>query len=148
MKRMKAGLLYFTCGFLFVSYGAVAGSTTDFFEKKIRPILVENCYECHGEKKQKGGLRLDSRAGWEKGGDSGAAIVPGDVEKSLVIKGVRYTDPDFQMPPKKKLSSSEIADLEKWVRDGALDPREGALGLSIPDQADRANGEGFGLGVE
>lgn len=79
----------------------------DFFEKRIRPILSEHCYECHGDKKQKGGLRLDSRDGWQKGGDSGPAIEPGFAEKSLLIKGVRYTDPDFQMPPKTKLSAQQ-----------------------------------------
>src|SRR3954469_7882802 len=75
-----------------------------FFESKVRPLLVDRCLECHGEKKQKGGLRLDSKSGWEKGGESGAAIVPGKAEESLVIKAVGYADKDLQMPPKKQLS--------------------------------------------
>src|SRR5215212_9545710 len=69
----------------------------EFFEKEIRPVLVERCYECHGEKKQKGELRLDSREALLKGGESGAAIVPGDVEGSLLVKALRYTDKDLQM---------------------------------------------------
>ncbi len=98
----------------------------DFFEQKIRPLLVEHCYECHStdSKKLKGGLRLDSRDGWLKGGDTGVVIVPGDAEKSLLIKAVRYTDKDLQMPPKdKKLSAAQIADLVAWVKMGAPDPR-------------------------
>ncbi len=79
----------------------------EFFEKKIRPILVDNCYKCHSQQSQKvkGGLLLDTREGLLKGGDTGPAIKPGDVEQSLLIKAVRYTDDDLQMPPKnKKLS--------------------------------------------
>jgi len=103
---------------------AAAPEDATWFESKIRPLLAERCYECHGEKKQKGGLRLDSRAGWQKGGDSGAVIVPGDPGASLLIKAVRYADKDLQMPPKRQLAPEEIAALEKWVRLGAPDPRE------------------------
>src|ERR1043165_9049335 len=72
----------------------------EFFESKVRPIFAEHCYTCHSEKaeKLKGGLRLDSPEALLKGGDSGPAMVPGDVEGSLVIKAVRYTDPDLKMP--------------------------------------------------
>src|ERR1051325_11864915 len=75
----------------------------EFFEKKIRPIFVEHCYECHSAdaKKVKGGLLLDTRDSTLKGGDNGPAIVPGNPDKSLMIKAVRYTDEDLQMPPKK-----------------------------------------------
>ena len=96
------------------------------FESRIRPVLVERCVECHGAEKQKGGLRLDSRAGWESGGESGAAIVPGDLEKSLLIKAIHYTESDLKMPPEKKggkLSAREVADFEAWVKAGAPDPR-------------------------
>ena len=95
-----------------------------FFEEKIRPLLINRCYECHSEKKQKGGLRLDSHAAWQKGGDSGAVIVPGNPETSLLIKAVRYGDKDLQMPPKRQLAPEETAALEKWVKLGAPDPRE------------------------
>lgn len=97
----------------------------DFFENKIRPVLVDNCYKCHSAgEKVKGGLLLDTRDALLKGGDSGPSIVPGDPEKSLLIKAVRYTDPELQMPPKdKKLSAQQISDLEAWVKMGAPDPR-------------------------
>jgi hypothetical protein len=87
-----------------------AGLTADqieFFEKRIRPLLTDKCYKCHsaGAEKIKGGLLLDSRAGWFKGGDTGPALVPGKPNESLLIKAVRYTDQDLQMPPKEKLSA-------------------------------------------
>jgi hypothetical protein len=107
------------------------GTTTEltpenlaFFEKRIRPLLVKHCYECHASdsKEVQGELLVDSRAALRKGGSSGAAVVPGDLEQSLLIKAVRFKD-DLQMPPEKKLSAEEIADLEKWVQLGAPDPR-------------------------
>ncbi len=105
-----------------------------FFEAKVRPLLLAKCIECHGDKKAKGGLRLDSRAGWATGGDSGAAIVPGKPDESLLIKAIRYLDKDLQMPPKKALSAQEVEILVDWVRQGAIDPRKdakpGAVGTS------------------
>lgn len=99
----------------------------EFFEKKVRPLLVERCYECHSpDKKVKAGLRLDTREGWVKGGDTGPAIVPGEPDKSLLISAVRYKDRDLQMPEKRKLPDEEIAILEQWVKMGAPDPRTGA----------------------
>ena len=96
-----------------------------FFESKIRPLLIERCLECHAtDTKQKGGLLLDSREALRKGGESGPAIVPGDAEKSLLIRAVRHADRDLLMPPKKKLSDAEIAALTQWVAMGAPDPRE------------------------
>ncbi|EDY19858.1 protein of unknown function DUF1549 [Chthoniobacter flavus Ellin428] len=100
----------------------------EFFEKKVRPLLVERCYECHSpDKKVKGGLRLDIRDGWVKGGDTGPAIVPGEPDKSLLISAVRYKDRDLQMPEKRKLPDEEIAILEQWVKMGAPDPRTGTV---------------------
>jgi len=106
----------------------------EFFEKKVRPLLVERCYECHSpDKKVKGGLRLDTREGWVKGGDTGPAIVPGEPEKSLLISAVRYKDRDLQMPEKRKLPDEEIAILEQWVKMGAPDPRTGtAVAAAAP----------------
>lgn len=103
----------------------LTASQLDFFETKIRPVLADNCYKCHSTQaeKVKGGLLLDSREGLLKGGDSGAVIVPGNPDGSLLIKAVRYTDPDLQMPKDKKLPDDEIADLETWVKMGAPDPR-------------------------
>lgn len=99
----------------------------DFFEKKVRPILTDKCYSCHSltEKKAKGSLIVDTKEGLLKGGDTGPSIVPGDPNKSLLIKAIKYTDADLQMPPQgKKLSTQEVADLEQWVKMGAPDPRK------------------------
>ena len=98
----------------------------EFFEKKVRPVLAEHCYECHsaGAKKGlKGGLALDSRAASRKGGDSGPAVVPGAPDESLLIEAVRFTDEALQMPPEGRLPAETIADLERWVAMGAPDPR-------------------------
>ncbi len=114
------------------SNAAVASEAgVEFFEKKVRPILVENCYKCHSEEsgKRKGGLLLDRREGWHVGGDTGPAIVPGNADESLVIEAVRYSNPDFEMPPKGKLSAGEIALLEQWVKMGSPDPRVGGSSL-------------------
>ena len=111
---------------------APTAAGVQFFESKIRPLLAENCYKCHGPEavkagKLKGDLRLDSRAGVLKGGENGPVIVPGKPDDSPLIKAVRYTDDDLKMPPKVKLPAAAIADLEKWVSMGAPDPR-GPLG--------------------
>jgi hypothetical protein len=99
----------------------------EFFEKKVRPILVEQCYNCHSEakKKHKGGLVVDSRSALLQGGDTGPAIVPGEPDKSRLIEAIRYTNPDMQMPPKGKLSEEEIASLTTWVKQGAAWPSDG-----------------------
>jgi hypothetical protein len=102
-----------------------------FFESKVRPLLVERCYDCHAaDTDQKGSLQLDTAAGMRKGGDTGPALVPGDPEKSLFIKAVRYHDKNFQMPPDGRLADTEIAVLEEWVRMGAPDPRDGRPALT------------------
>src|SRR5262245_52026994 len=99
----------------------------DYFEQHIRPLLAQHCYGCHSTRsnKQKGGLKLDSRSGWSEGGDQGPAIVPGDAEASILIRAVRYTDPDLRMPPDKPLPKEAVARLEQWVAMGAPDPRVG-----------------------
>jgi mono/diheme cytochrome c family protein len=112
---------------------ASAADPSALFESKIRPLLADHCYACHSAgKKQKAGLLLDSKSGWEKGGDSGSPIVPGKPEESLLIKAVHWTDKDLQMPPEKsggKLSDAQIADLEAWIKDGAFDPRSSATAV-------------------
>ena len=96
----------------------------EFFEKKIRPVLVTNCYVCHGpESAVMGGLRLDSKSGILKGGSRGPAMVPGDPANSLLVKAISYKDPHLAMPPTGKLSEEEIADLIAWIAMGAPDPR-------------------------
>jgi hypothetical protein len=95
----------------------------EFFENKIRPVLVEHCYQCHAAdaKKIRGGLVLDTRDGLLTGGDSGPAIVPENVKRSLLISALRHED--LEMPPKSKLPDGVIQDFEDWVKMGAPDPR-------------------------
>ena len=100
-----------------------AAEEQQFFERQVRPLLIKHCYQCHSSEAKilKGGLHLDSRDGWMKGGDSGPAIVPGAPDESLLIEAIRYQS--LEMPPRGKLPESEIAVLERWVRMGAPDPR-------------------------
>ena len=99
-----------------------------FFESKIRPVLVKQCFGCHatGVEEVKGGLFLDTKQGMRRGGDNGPAIIPGNVDGSLLIQAMRYTDKDLQMPPSKQLPDSVIKDFEAWVKMGAPDPRDGS----------------------
>ena len=110
----------------------------DLFESKIRPLLVEKCYGCHSAKakKVKAGLLLDTRAGWIRGGDTGPAVIPGNLEESLLWVAVGYEDPDLQMPPKKKLGPGELAALRRWIERGAPDPRTGAPVVEKRDPTD------------
>jgi hypothetical protein len=126
---------------LLLGASARGAEETAFFETKVRPLLVERCLECHGEKKQKGGLRLDSKSGWEKGGESGTALVPGKAEESLLIKAISYLDKDLQMPPKKQLALEEVAVLKEWIRRGAPDPRLAPIASAEtkPDQDEWAD---------
>ncbi len=114
-----------------------------FFESKVRPLLVERCLECHGEKKQKGDLRLDSKSGWQKGGECGPAITAGKPEESLLIQAVSYLNKDLQMPPKKQLASEEVAVLKEWVQRGAPDPRVAAVASAAPKPEDNEWAEAF-----
>ncbi len=101
----------------------------EFFETRIRPVLVKHCYECHSadSDEPKGGLLLDTREGIRRGGDSGHGVVPGELNDSLVLDAMKYES--FEMPPEGKLPDEVIADFEKWVLDGAEDPREGKSAL-------------------
>ncbi len=117
-----------------------------FFEAEIRPILVEHCYACHSvdSGNAEGGLRVDSRNAIRKGGSSGAAVVPGDLRASLLVRAIRYNDKEFAMPPADsggKLSDDKIALLEKWIQRGAPDPREDPQGFQpIPIATPRTGG--------
>lgn len=114
-------------------------SPTDFFEKHIRPILVTHCYECHGPDEASGKLRLDTKAGWLRGGESGPSIVPGDPSASLLYRAVTHADKKLKMPPPdaaKKLSDRQLSDIATWIRQGAVDPRTGdPVGDSIASAA-------------
>lgn len=118
-----------------------------FFETRVRPALVEHCTKCHGETKQKAGLRLDNRAAVLAGGDSGPAVVPGNLEESLLLTAISHDDADLKMPPSKKLDARLIADLSQWVKMGAPwpgseesnaagpAPRKGGFTISDQDRA-------------
>ncbi|MGE0536832.1 MAG: DUF1553 domain-containing protein [Pirellulales bacterium] len=121
---------------------ARAESDVEFFEKRVRPILIDRCQTCHSAAngKTSGGLALDTRDGWTKGGDSGPPIVPGQPDESLLIQAVRYYDDGPQMPPEEKggrLPAAEVAALVEWVARGATDPREAVakIGGMTPDEA-------------
>ena len=149
MNRFAASLIASLAAGVAASVMAAAepaASGVEFFEKRIRPLLAEHCYECHSAtaKKAKGGLRLDSRAGWEKGGESGPAIVPGKPDDSLLIKGVRHWDKDFKMPPDTRLAPALVADLIEWVKLGAPDPRTNALAAVVTVPAKPA----YGVSIE
>jgi cytochrome c553 len=103
----------------------------EHFESKVRPLLVDKCYSCHGAQKQRGGLRVDSREAMLKGGDSGAALVPGDPQKSLLVRALHYAG-ELKMPPAGKLKSEEIAALSQWVQSGAPWPTVPAANATNP----------------
>ena len=102
-----------------------------FFEKQVRPVLVERCLPCHAGEKPKGGLRLDSRAGLLAGGNGGPAVVPGKPGEGRLLVAIRYADDDLKMPPKGPLPAKERAALERWVEVGA--PWPAPVTLAAPD---------------
>jgi cytochrome c553 len=101
-----------------------ASAGLEFFERKIRPLLVENCFKCHTGPKLKANLALDNRAAVLKGGDTGPALVPGEPGKSLIMKAIGYQDPELRMPPRGKLSDQQIADVAAWITMGARWPAD------------------------
>ncbi|MDB6029249.1 MAG: hypothetical protein JWM68_5472 [Verrucomicrobiales bacterium] len=138
MNRFRIGWFVILSAVPFlVSIVAQAAEPTptqlQFFESKIRPIFVDNCYKCHSHEapKLKGGLSVEFGEALLKGGTTGPAIIPGDPENSLLIKAVRYVDADLQMPPEdKKLSAVQIADLVAWIKMGAPDPRKPSAAIA------------------
>src|SRR5262245_44380422 len=126
---MRVGPPLLLAVWLFGASAAFAEEPTpeqlEFFEKRIRPLIVMHCSECHGEGEAKGGLRLISGEAAKRGGDSGAAIVPGKHDESLLIEAIGHRG-DIKMPPKQKLADTEIADLRRWVEIGAPWPAENA----------------------
>ena len=115
-----------------------------FFEKKIRPVLVTHCYSCHSASAEKvrGEFLLDTREGIRKGGETGPAVVPGDVKKSYLIRLLRHPDDNLKMPKKERLPEEVIADFEKWIAMGAPDPREGATKI-VKHEIDFEKGRQF-----
>jgi hypothetical protein len=121
---------------------AIADERLEFFEKRIRPVLVEHCEKCHAADARniRGGLLLDSKAGWQTGGDSGPAVIPGRPDESLLLSALRHES--FGMPPKEKLPDTVIGDFETWIRAGAVDPREGRA-LPVEQEVDLLEGRQF-----
>lgn len=119
---------------VFLAMGALARADDNlqFFETHIRPVLVEHCYECHSAelKKSQGELTLDSRDGIRAGGSTGPAVVPGDLEKSLILDALRYGS--VEMPPSGKLDDAIIEKFEQWIRSGAADPRDAKQPAGLP----------------
>lgn len=116
---------------LFVLAGTAAWGQDEFFETKIRPLFAQKCYGCHNESKL-GGLRLDTREGFQKGGRSGAVAVAGDPEHSLIIKALRYQDQRLKMPPTGRLTDEQIATVESWIKSGAVWPETAAVSKPSP----------------
>ena len=117
---------------------ALTPQQVEFFEKRVRPLLISRCFQCHSGKSKvlKGGLRLDSHQAVLKGGDTGTAVVPGEPDKSLLVRSIRYQA--YEMPPTGKLKPAEIAVLVEWVRRGAFWPAEKSTTI-----ARTANGRGL-----
>ena len=118
------------------SFAADRSKETGFFETRIRPLLVEHCYDCHGPDEAAARLRLDTKGGWERGGERGPAIVPSDPSVSLLIRAVSYRDEKLKMPPEEtgdRLTDVQVQDLTTWIRQGAHDPREGRTGCWCPE---------------
>jgi len=109
-----------------LALGSDEEDSRDFFEAKIRPVLIERCYSCHSTQaaKAKGGLKLDTRAGVREGGNSGPAVVPGKPEESLLLQAIVHEGGVEPMPPKGTLPGPAIADIRRWIERGAYDPRD------------------------
>ncbi len=146
MNLRRTTLIVLACQCAVYRVTAATADELQFFESKIRPVLAAHCYECHsGESgKSKGGLLLDTREGIRAGGDRGPAVVPGNPAKSVLLTALAHTDPDLQMPPKKaQLPKSVIADIERWIKMGAPDPREATGKTAAKPPVDLESGRKF-----
>ena len=112
-----------------------AAEAAEFFEARVRPILVERCVKCHGPRKQSSGLRLDSRVAALEGGDTGPAVVPAKPEESLLVQAVTYRHDELKMPPKGKLPDTDVQFLTRWVAMGAPWPADSARGGTSPQSS-------------
>ena len=121
----KLGLLLLLACFEGISHADEAKSDQpQFFERRIRPLLIEHCHECHGPDSDEGGLRLDRRSAAFSGGDRGTSIVPRNPNRSLLFRAVSYDDEDLAMPPEGKLHPEQIEDLRSWIARGAPWPKD------------------------
>jgi cytochrome c553 len=129
---MQVGVLVLAAG----QDGAPSEEQIRFFESRVRPLLADRCVGCHGPRKQKSGLRLDSLAGMLQGGKAGPAVVPGKPERSLLVTAVRYRDADLRMPPDEKLPERDVEDLARWVAMGAPHPERISARMSRRSSVD------------
>ncbi|MFN0069112.1 MAG: DUF1549 domain-containing protein, partial [Limisphaerales bacterium] len=113
------------------------------FAERVKPLLDSRCVSCHGPDKVKGGLRMDSRAALLQGGDSGAALVPGKPDDSLVLQAVMHAKPDLEMPPKDKLAPQDVAVLRRWIANGAPWPEAAVAAVPVPAAAGERIGDAW-----
>ena len=148
MRRIAKAFLP-AAGFLAATGNVAADEGIEFFEKKIRPVLIEHCYKCHSadaeqKGKLKGKLRLDLREAIRGRGESGlAAVVPGKPDESNLYRAITYLDPELVMPPKTRLAKGVVADFKQWIEMGAPDPRDGRLAKAEAKQIDFAEARKF-----
>ena len=117
----------------FTSIESIAAADDDLFERRVRPVLVETCLPCHGGKETRGDLRVDSRQSLLTGGERGPAIIPKLPEQSLLLQAIRHTNGDLAMPPAKRLRDDVIADIGRWIEQGANWPENVQLTDSTAD---------------
>ena len=132
-----------------VSASDIKGIT--FFERHIRPLLIDQCLECHTPEKLKGGLRLDTLQGMLEGGDSGPALTLGNPKESLIIKAVQYSNAELQMPPKNKMGQGTIEHLREWMAMGAPWPGESSHSIDTTTRSqdgEEANKEGHAPAIK
>ena len=143
--RFKSILMVVVVTFAFSSTFAFAKDDVknDQIVESVQRLIQSKCVSCHGAEKQEGGLRLDSLTAAKQGGESGPAVVPGDLVKSRLIEAVRFSNPDLQMPPKSRLSDREIKALERWVQSGAVWPEPAMVLVGDESQQSRRVGDAF-----
>lgn len=115
----------------------------NFFESKIRPVFARYCYDCHGADEQSSDLRLDTAEGIFRGGKAGPAVVAGDPEQSLIVSAIGHRNPDLMMPPEEKLSAADVANIKKWIEDGAAYPGPMPKSLAAKPGLDVAKAKQF-----
>ena len=142
MRSIAKAIFPATAILLAATGNVAANEAIKFFEKKIRPVLIEHCYKCHSEEakqkgKLKGKLRLDLREAIRGRGESGlVAIVPGKTDESNLYRAISYLDPELAMPPKTRLAKHVVADFKRWIEMGAPDPRDGHVAKAEAKQID------------
>lgn len=147
MRILIPSLVWAACTGLLLTPGIRAdqAEAEAFFEAKIRPVLIEHCYECHSAKNKtpRGGLRVDSREALLRGGDTGPGLIPQKPDDSLLLKAISYTDAAIEMPPKAKLPEAVIADFRRWIEMGAVDPRHETPAVTPAGGSDVTKGKDF-----